>query len=532
MNPIHVWTYWKGPRYPYIDVCLASMAQVCKVSGVQFHLVTPSTLNQFIDDGVIHPNYKKLQQLNMEANCVRAALLAKHGGWWWDADTVGLKSPLEITQAHPKAEMLYMTWSILPRRILNGYIYAQPKSEVAQEWLNQINHKLEHDLEKANIWLELGEKVLSPLLGKHPRCTELERRLFLPIDIDKHVARFFKLIDYKKYILEDTVCYGMNHSWFCHNRPKDIKRLPEDWASSPILFHQLMHATRNKLNQELIKEIDHSLIVKRARVIEPKDLPKQTLRKGSGLKTAVVTLATGEYLRGAKVLFHSLAKHGMPDNITRIVLNSNPNLPKLDFAERVSFEDVYQGIETKTGQFKETAKKFRALTLDFDRIIIIDSDIFCLQNCDFLWSNQISKLAFYAVHDSAAIQYYPEKIKELGLDKSLMMNAGTMVYNKWRMPDLHDHLLESIKKGICKTYDGGDQGYFNAFFQMNLEPIGYLPPGYNFCPDPNMPQVLPYARYLFHFAGGSKPWDSKPPRRSREYRKYAEQWKAYEKEIS
>ena len=40
---------------------------------------------------------------NMAANCIRAALLAKYGGWWWDADTVGLQSPLELTRQYPDA---------------------------------------------------------------------------------------------------------------------------------------------------------------------------------------------------------------------------------------------------------------------------------------------------------------------------------------------------------------------------------------------------------------------------------------------
>jgi len=493
-EPLHVWTYWEGPRPPYIDACIASMARACDVPGVEFHFLTPHNLGQYLEEGVLHPNSRRMLRRNMPANCIRAALLAKYGGWWWDADTVGLSDPLALTKCYPDASMLYMTWSLPPRRILNGYIYARPGCDVASEWLRQVNHKIEHHFEQANVWLELGEKILTPLLEGRADCQEIERRLFLPIDIDKEVTRFFEPGDPGECIQKDTVCFGMNHSWFHHNRKVDTWRMPRRMRSSPLLFHRLMH---------------------RAQV--------QAQAGRAQPRIAVVTLATGDYWKGAEVLFRSLQSHGMPDSVDRIVLSNDE--VECDFARRVPITRNYKGVKTKDGQFAQTANKFAALTLDYDRIVLIDSDIFCVQDPNFLWSKHLDGEPFWAVQDSATWKYYGEKIASLGMDRNLMFNAGVMVYNRPEMPDLHEQLLKAIQDGWCKSYDGGDQGYLNHFFQGIGRPVRFLPSGYNYLLDPNMPQLPEYARYLFHFAGaGLKPWHPGFTRKATAFRPYVERW--------
>lgn len=243
-------------------------------------------------------------------------------------------------------------------------------------------------------------------------------------------------------------------------------------------------------------------------------------------RTAIVTLATDDYWNGARVLFRSLEACGLPDYIDRIVLSNDPAEP--DWATRRPISHDYSEIKSADGQFALTPNKLFALTLDYDRIIIIDADIFCVQDCKFLWSNNLSALPFYAVADCATTIYYGQRIDQLGLDRNLMFNAGTMVYNRGLLPDLHEQLLWSITNGSCQSYDGGDQGYFNAYFQGIRQEIGYLPVGYNYLPDPNMPRIPPHARYLFHFAGeGPKPWSPGYSRDLGEYSTYLDAWQKH-----
>ncbi len=508
-QPLNVWTYWEGSRLPYIDVCLASISRVCNVPGVEFHLVTPKNLSEFLPKGTFHSNFSRLNSSSFTADCIRSALLAKHGGWWWDADTVGLQSPLTLTKQYPNAEMIYTSWPTPPKRILNGYIYARQKSLLARKWLNRINHRLRHEFSLANAWLGLGEKLLTPLLENHPDCQEIDYRTFLPINIDQEVSRFFESTDFQRYLRDDTICYGLNHSWFFHKKRREVSLNPCDWGASPLLFHKLMHHTKMLLPSTRVDSCC-KLTIKN---------PQETM--------AIVTLATGDYWKGAEVLFRSLESHGLPNDIDRIVLSDDPT--SLKFATKVSVGSRYTGVKTKQGQFAETAKKLAALTLDYDRIIMIDSDVFCLQDCSLLWSNDICSLPFYAVQDSASIVYYPKEIERLGLKKSLIFNAGVMVYNRNRMPGLHDDLLASIKQGDCESYDGGDQGYLNAYFQNTQQEIGRLPTGYNYLLDLNMAQLPEHATYLFHFAGnGLKPWNQRGTKeRRRSFVPYMNLWKRY-----
>lgn len=242
------------------------------------------------------------------------------------------------------------------------------------------------------------------------------------------------------------------------------------------------------------------------------------------MKTAIVTLATGEYWKGANVLFRSLERHGLPDTVDRIVL-SNDNVSP-DFATRQQITQDYSRIKTKRGQFAKTANKFAAFLLPYDRIIILDSDIFCIQQCSFLWSENMNELPFYAVYDTAAIHYYPDEIRRQGLEENLIFNTGTMVFHPWLMPEMHSAIMKAIGEGWCESYDGGDQGYLNSFFQGVAQETGYLPGGYNYTPDRFMAKLPPESRYLYHFAGGRQPWEADMSG-TPECMEYLQQWRQY-----
>lgn len=242
---IDVWTYWEGTRFPHIETCLQSMAYICE-RPVEFHLVTPENLGEYLKPGVLHPDYTNLPGGPRDrANCIRVALLATYGGWWWDADTIGLHSPLHLMLHYPDVDVLYMAWNREPRRILNGYIYMRPGCEEAQEWLQQVNYRVEHEAQDI-IWAGLGEKLLTPLLTGRVGCEQIPLQTFLPIDIDATVETFFKSGDFRDYVQDYSVAYGLNHSYFLYRHQDQILADPATWEDSPLLIHQLLHYARTK----------------------------------------------------------------------------------------------------------------------------------------------------------------------------------------------------------------------------------------------------------------------------------------------
>ncbi|MBV6343459.1 glycosyltransferase [Candidatus Magnetobacterium casense] len=202
---MHVWTYWEGESWPHIDLCLETATRRLALTNVEFHLLAPETVEGYLSPGLLHERYKEIPQIGPKVSAIRAALLAKYGGWWWDADTIVLRSPEKLMQKYPNANVLYMTWTRLPLRILNGYIYAKAGSEPALLWLERINYLLEHDFETATKWLELGEKVITPLFRDRLDCVEVDRRLFLPIDFDTDPYVFFREGDFRDYLRDDAL---------------------------------------------------------------------------------------------------------------------------------------------------------------------------------------------------------------------------------------------------------------------------------------------------------------------------------------
>lgn len=236
---MNVWTYWEGPRPEFIDLCLRTLSH--SLRSEEFHVLTPETLEDYVPDGVLHPDYKRLL-LGSQVGCIRAAILARHGGWWFDADTLGLQSPRRVLEDHEGARALYVTWrsTIKPRRIINGYIYMTPL--LAEQWVEEINRKLSDEFESIK-WCTLGEGILTPMLTGLRGAVEVPRRLFLPLDVDSDFDDFFREGRAADLIEDSTVCVGMNHSKMMY-RHQDLMERPWD---REILIHDLLRHGENEL---------------------------------------------------------------------------------------------------------------------------------------------------------------------------------------------------------------------------------------------------------------------------------------------
>ena len=237
------------------------------------------------------------------------------------------------------------------------------------------------------------------------------------------------------------------------------------------------------------------------------------------MRTAVVILAVGNYWKGAKVMFHTLRKYGgIPKHVDRVALGSTT----LKEGRPLTKDWSHIPVPVNKQYFSRVAAKFEALTLGYDRVIMLDADMLCIGDCSLLWSEELTK-PFYAVKDIATKVYYGKRLEQIGLNPELNFNAGTMVFNK---PDILDELLIAIADGL-QTYDGGDQGYLNAFFQLvrpDLE-VGFLPTAYNCVLDKNFTQVPDEDKSIVHFTGANaNPWNPDIPKRD-DRQRFVDWWR-------
>jgi hypothetical protein len=236
-----VWSYWEGPKPPYIDLCIRTMQKYC--SG--FTLLTKETLDEYIPNGTLIDDWRRLvPSPDMASDPIRAAILSTHGGFWFDADTIALKDPSESVDGNE--DLAYVQWTNPPTRIPAGYIYAKPGSVITRRWLENVNHVMKHQPSRIS-WCVLGEECLTEAINSPAKGTVWTRHLplntFLPIDIDANVALFFGEGNWQSYVKENTVCFGLNHSWFVSRKPHEILQSIESMENSPLLVHQLLAST-------------------------------------------------------------------------------------------------------------------------------------------------------------------------------------------------------------------------------------------------------------------------------------------------
>ncbi len=225
-----IFTYWEGQKPEYINVCIKTMRQYCE----NFTLLTPENVDKYLDGSGLHDNWKRLKNIAHRADCIRVAIINKYGGWWIDCDTVVIKPMNEDTLYFPGKKFLYMKWS--DGRCLNGYFFGEQGCRITTGWLSGINKKLSNL--RGIQWTSLGEAVLTPLIRADEstlgEATEINRRIFLPVNIDKIPWVFWEPIHWTGFISNSTVCIGLNHSFFRDNK-KDFLFSSYPWDNDTLI---------------------------------------------------------------------------------------------------------------------------------------------------------------------------------------------------------------------------------------------------------------------------------------------------------
>lgn len=239
---MQVWTYWAGPKPPWIDVCLDSMRRRCRKSDLV--VLTPETVRGYVTDADLNSRWTSLPP-GVGTDCLRACLLAKYGGLWVDADTVLVRDPHHLVRGMPLRleQFLYSRWPSPPERVIAGYVYSPKGGPVARMWYDAVRSALANAHEVQ--WGALGERTLTPIVmamnNVKERAWELPLDTFLPVDIDADVDRYFRPGDWRDYVTEGTVGFGLNYSWMQANRPWSIE---PPWGNATLIQNLLRDAER------------------------------------------------------------------------------------------------------------------------------------------------------------------------------------------------------------------------------------------------------------------------------------------------
>ena len=162
------------------------------------------------------------------------------------------------------------------------------------------------------------------------------------------------------------------------------------------------------------------------------------------MKTAIAIVAIGHFKKGAEVLIKSLRIHNKNDfDIWTI------GYEDVKGAFRIEPEVFNLAVADK---WKESITKFTALRLPYDRIIIMDADMLCVDELPILFEDFYG---FAAAQDFATQHYYKDIIDSIGLKLDVFINGGLLVFNGQNL----DKLISMFD--CCESYTTGDQGYLN-----------------------------------------------------------------------
>ncbi len=129
-----IFTFWE-PRSnmpAYIRLCLDTWKK--HLAGYEVVMLDYANLHEYLPPKDIESILSKSMTLAKQSDCIRAALLARHGGIWLDADTI-ITSPkfLEITGGADVAMFARQG------HIYGAFIYAaRPHTAIISRWLEAL----------------------------------------------------------------------------------------------------------------------------------------------------------------------------------------------------------------------------------------------------------------------------------------------------------------------------------------------------------------------------------------------------------
>lgn len=190
-------TYWEGPMYPYIELCLETMRRDHDVL-----LLTAADAEKYLPVWVVEsPLWGQLKPAH-RADLIRVAYLVECGGIWMDADCIVMNSLQPLWWEHlARGEFYYYDDGSGPT---NGLIFSSRRHPVLVEWYRNVlavfaNHMRMGTSGSSIPWTSFGQAQLSEIV-KSPigRVANLGKLRVQPIDWHAHKKFFVEYNDPKE----------------------------------------------------------------------------------------------------------------------------------------------------------------------------------------------------------------------------------------------------------------------------------------------------------------------------------------------
>lgn len=181
--PKTIWTYWNQSSLdPFVQQCVDSWRRQCP--GHTIVIMTPENLGEYVAAGDLPPQFSELHPTK-QSDWLRLYLVARHGGYWFDATTL-LTAPLDwmtSPQAGPPAELagfyLQGFTSDAQRPVIESWAFCAPAgSRFVSEWQQEFHKAL----------ISQGPQAYLAALKSRPDAADILQRIPDPEYLLIHVA--------------------------------------------------------------------------------------------------------------------------------------------------------------------------------------------------------------------------------------------------------------------------------------------------------------------------------------------------------
>lgn len=234
--PPTIWTYWNQAGLdPFVQQCVDSWRRQCP--GHTVVIVSPDNLHHYVASGDLPPAFGSLHPTK-QSDWLRLYLVARHGGYWFDATTL-LTAPLDWMASASSAQAAELTGFYLQgftsdaqRPVIESWAFCAPAgSRFVSEWQQEFHQAL----------IVQGTAAYLQALRSGPDAADILQRIPDPEYLLIHVAaqRVMRRIPNARLALfkaEDTAfCYHAALRWKWYLLYPQLCLVPAPAVAAPIV---------------------------------------------------------------------------------------------------------------------------------------------------------------------------------------------------------------------------------------------------------------------------------------------------------
>lgn len=194
LSKIPIWVYWEDPpglrRPSYLDLTFQTIER--HADGLDLRFVNRKSIGKWLPN--LRSDVDLVPDIGSKADYFRALLLLNHGGIWIDIDTIVLQ-PLSRISDLLKTSPMVTCGACYPALWL-GCVAARQGADSVQQWVAEMDRRLEERGPVAMRWGDLGSGALMPILDANPGISfDIPPSMSTPVPWRQWKKFFSRVID-------------------------------------------------------------------------------------------------------------------------------------------------------------------------------------------------------------------------------------------------------------------------------------------------------------------------------------------------